>query len=164
MEPELVTLLPTLRAFALRLTRTSCDADDLVQEMLVKALANKERFAPGTNLKSWTFTIMRNTFLTSSRMSKRSPLGAAEDAALLELAVLASQDLSLHCRDVEKAIAQLLPLYRETLLHVASGMSCEETAHRERCEVGTVKSRVGRARAHLLSSLGARTYGEAVTI
>nr|WP_222858194.1 sigma-70 family RNA polymerase sigma factor [Rhizobium cauense] len=160
----MIDLLPALRAFALRLIRNPNDADDLVQETIVKALANKDRFTPGTNLKSWTFTIMKNTFLTQSRALQRSPVGTEEDAALCPVQVSSSQEWTVHYKDVEKAIGALAPRYKEALLLVASGASYEETAQRARCEIGTVKSRVGRARSSLLDTLGARNYGEAFVI
>jgi len=160
----LVNLLPALKAFAMRLAKNPNDADDLVQETILKALANKSHFIVGTNLKSWTFTIMKNTFLSQSRSSQRSPLGTEEDAALSPVLISSSQDWAVHYKDVEKAIGTLGPAYKEALLLVASGASYEETANRARCEIGTVKSRVGRARSSLLCSLGASNYQDAVSI
>lgn len=164
METQLVDLLPALNAFALKLAKNSDDADDLVQQTVTKALAHRNHFEPGTNLKSWTFTILKNAFLSQTRSSQRSPLGIDEDAALSDVPVSSSQEWTMHYRDVEKAIDNLSPLYREALMLVASGASYEETAHRLHCEIGTVKSRVGRARSRLLSSLGAVSYDEALAI
>ena len=164
MEAQLIDLLPALNAFALKLAKNSDDADDLVQQTVTKALSHRNNFVPGTNLKSWTFTILKNTFLSQARSSQRSPLGIDEDAALSDVPVSSSQEWTMHYKDVEKAIDSLSPLYREALLLVASGASYQETAHRLHCEIGTVKSRVGRARSRLLSTLGAVSHDEVLAI
>ncbi|MFT3972777.1 MAG: sigma-70 family RNA polymerase sigma factor [Amaricoccus sp.] len=150
---EVVELIPALRAFARTFCRSHADADDLVQETLTKAIANLHRFEPGTRLKSWLFTIMRNTFLTSVAKSRRETTGIEiEDVGSGREA---PQEWSAQVREVRAAIGRLPQAQREVLVLVGMlGVSYEEAARICDCAVGTVKSRLSRARVALLAELG----------
>lgn len=149
---EVVELIPALRAFARTFCRSPADADDLVQETLTKAIANLDRFEPGTRLKSWLFTIMRNTYLSGVARSRREATGMdVEETSGPE----APQEWSTQVREVRAAIGRLPQGQREVLVLVGMlGVSYEETARICDCAIGTVKSRLSRARAALLAELG----------
>jgi RNA polymerase sigma-70 factor (ECF subfamily) len=151
---ELIELLPSLRAFARSLARNPAQADDLVQDTLVKALANVERFEPGTNLRAWLFTILRNHYYSQLRKAKRE-VEDVEGRYAARLATRPEQDGSVDLDDFKVAFAQLAPDHREVLTLVgASGCSYEEAAQICECAVGTIKSRVNRARKKLTELLG----------
>ncbi|MGE0533049.1 MAG: sigma-70 family RNA polymerase sigma factor [Hyphomonadaceae bacterium] len=151
---ELIELLPSLRAFARSLAHNPAQADDLVQDTLVKALANFERFEPGTNLRAWLFTILRNHYYSQLRKSKRE-VEDAEGKLAARLAVKPEQDGSVDLEDFKAAFARLQPDHREVLTLVgASGCSYEEAAEICGVAVGTIKSRVNRARRKLTELLG----------
>jgi RNA polymerase sigma-70 factor, ECF subfamily len=151
---ELIELLPSLRAFARSLAHNPAQADDLVQDTLVKALANVERFEPGTNLRAWLFTILRNHYYSQLRKSKRE-VEDADGKFAARLASRPEQDGSIDLEDFKVAFAKLAPDHREVLTLVgASGCSYEEAAHICGCAVGTIKSRVNRARKRLSDLLG----------
>jgi RNA polymerase sigma-70 factor (ECF subfamily) len=151
---ELIELLPSLRAFARSLAHNAAQADDLVQDTLVKALANVDRFEPGTNLRAWLFTILRNHYYSQLRKSKRE-IEDAEGRHAARIAVRPEQDGSVDLEDFKVAFAQLAPDHREVLSLVgASGCSYEEAASICGCAVGTIKSRVNRARRKLSDILG----------
>lgn len=151
---ELIELLPSLRAFARSLAHNSAQADDLVQDTLVKALANVERFEPGTNLRAWLFTILRNHYYSQLRKLKRE-VEDADGKFAARLAVRPEQDGSVDLEDFKVAFSQLAPDHREVLTLVgASGCSYEEAAQICGCAVGTIKSRVNRARKKLSDMLG----------
>lgn len=151
---ELIELLPSLRAFARSLAHNPAQADDLVQDTLVKALANVDRFEPGTNLRAWLFTILRNHYYSQLRKSKRE-VEDADGRLAARLAVRPEQDGSVDLEDFKVAFAQLQPDHREVLTLVgASGCSYEEAAEICGCAVGTIKSRVNRARRKLTELLG----------
>jgi len=151
---ELIELLPSLRAFARSLARNPAQADDLVQDTLVKALANVDRFEPGTNLRAWLFTILRNHYYSQLRKAKRE-VEDVEGRFAARLASRPEQDGSVDLEDFKSAFAQLAPDHREVLTLVgASGCSYEEAAQICGCAVGTIKSRVNRARKRLSDLLG----------
>lgn len=146
---NVVDMLPALRAFARTFYRNQNDADDLVQETLVRALASYETFTPGTRLKSWLFTIMRNAFYTQIKKSSREPVGAMRCVSD-KRSMPASQEWTVHAKEVETAIHTLPAHQREVLVLITvEGMSYEEAAHVCGCNLGTVKSRLNRARARL---------------
>lgn len=151
---QIIALLPALKAFARRFERTENDAEDLVQETVSKALGHLGQFQEGTSLKSWLFTIMRNTYCTSYKRRKREPVGAVDDLTVLQVPVKSSQDWLVHAQDVRSAVDRLYGPYREALMLVVAGSSYEEAAVACSCEVGTIKSRVNRARTHLMQMLG----------
>ncbi|GAB6841134.1 RNA polymerase sigma factor (sigma-70 family) [Methylorubrum rhodinum] len=149
---DLVRALPMLRTFAISLTGNPSRADDLVQETMVKAWANRERFTPGTNFTAWLFTILRNQFYTEVRKGRRE----VEDADGVHAGTLTTQADQEHAaglRMVMNLIGTLpLPQRQALLLVGAEGFTYEEAAERLGCQVGTVKSRVSRARAFLSES------------
>ncbi|WP_425051249.1 RNA polymerase sigma factor [Psychromarinibacter sp. S121] len=153
---EVVEHLPAMRAFAVSLTRDSASADDLVQDTIVKAWKNFDKFKEGTNLRAWLFTILRNTFYSNLRKSKRE-VSDSDGAMAATLSEKPQHDGRLAMADFEKVFTRLPVEQREALILVgASGMSYEEAA--ETCEVaiGTIKSRVNRGRAKLVELLGIR--------
>jgi len=150
---ELEEVVPHLRAFARGLCGRPDMADDLVQETLLKAWAAQERFEPGTSMRAWTFVILRNAYLTDMRRNRfRGEYD--ENVAERILTAPAGQEEPIHLSDMHRALLTLPPERREALLLVgAGGFSYEEAANICGCAVGTIKSRVGRARAALNSML-----------
>ena len=150
---ELEAVIPHLRAFARGLCGRPDMADDLVQEALMKAWAAQERFEPGTSMRAWTFVILRNAYLTDMRRNRFR--GEYDDnVAERILTAPAGQEDPLHLSDMHRALLTLPPERREALLLVgAGGFSYEEAAEICGCAIGTIKSRVGRARAALNSML-----------
>ncbi len=146
---ELTGVIPHLRAFARGLCGRSDLADDLVQETMLKAWAARDRFEPGTSMRAWTFVILRNAYLTDMR---RSRFRGEYDEGVAEriLTAPADQEEPVHLADLHRALQTLPAERREALLLVgAGGFSYEEAAEICGCAVGTIKSRVGRARAAL---------------
>jgi RNA polymerase sigma-70 factor (ECF subfamily) len=159
---ELLRTIPSLRAFAVSLTQNSDKADDLVQETLVKAWDKHESFQLGTNLKAWLFTILRNEFY--SQMRKRGREVQDSEGIMTErLAVHPSQHGKLDLQDFRSALEMLPEDQREAIILIgASGFSYEEAAEICNCAVGTIKSRVSRARTRLQDILkisGEGDYG-----
>jgi len=150
---EILTLLPDLRAFARSLARDATRADDLVQDTIVKAWSNFDKFQPGTDLRAWLFTILRNHYYSELRKIKREvedPNGVIAGA----VPVAARQLDHVALADFNAALATLGDEQREALVLVgASGFSYEEAAAICGCAIGTVKSRVNRARARLAEVL-----------
>ncbi|WP_075292953.1 sigma-70 family RNA polymerase sigma factor [Pararhizobium arenae] len=154
LHSDIVNLMPALRAFARRFHRTQHDADDLVQETLVRALANCEKFQHGTNLKSWLFTIMRNTFCTKFGIAKREAPGSGTCVAD-QPTINPPQEWSIQVLEFNEAYDRLPAHFREALDIVAiQGDSYEVAAERCGCPIGTIKSRVSRARILLANELG----------
>ena len=151
---ELVEHLPAMRAFAISLTRNGATADDMVQDTLVKAWTNIDKFEAGTNMRAWLFTILRNTFYSSRRKAKREV--ADVDGVLTDnLAEKPAHDGHMQMNDFRKALDQLNDEQREALLLVgASGFSYEEAADMCGVAIGTMKSRTNRARARLAELMG----------
>jgi RNA polymerase sigma-70 factor, ECF subfamily len=153
---DMVALVPQMHTFARSLCRDGVRADDLVQEALARALANIDRFRPGTNLKAWLFTIVRNEHYSQLRRRKFEAVGVDTDA-LPEPSVPPDHDGDLELRDLNRALATLSPGQRTALILVsASGFSYEEAARICGCAVGTIKSRVARARDTLMAILEGR--------
>jgi len=146
---RLADQLPALRAFAISLTRNIASADDLVQDTIIKAWSNIDKFALGTNLQAWLFTILRNTFYSNLRKNRRE-VADPEGIHAQRLFVRPDHDGKLAFTDFRRAFDQLTPEHREALILVgASGFSCEEAAQMMGVAVGTVKSRTNRARKRL---------------
>jgi RNA polymerase sigma-70 factor (ECF subfamily) len=149
----ILATVPSLRAFAISLCGNVDRADDLVQETLLRALANIASFEPGSNMPAWLFTILRNLFRSEYRKRRRE----VEDADGIYAQTLKSQpEQSGHVefQEFRAALGQLPPDQREALILVgASGFSYEEAAEICGCAVGTIKSRVNRARARLADML-----------
>lgn len=146
---ELISVLPHLRAFARSLTGQRDAADDLVQDALTKAWASRDRFEPGTSMKAWTFMILRNSYISQMRR-RRFTSDWDEERAARVLVISASQDGNLELGDLHRALQVLPEQQREALILVgAGGLSYEEVAQICGVAIGTVKSRVARARAAL---------------
>jgi RNA polymerase sigma-70 factor (ECF subfamily) len=145
--------LPALRAFARALARDHAQADDLVQETMLKAWINRDRFVEGTNLRAWLFTILRNSFYSAFRKTRREVADTDGEHAR-RLAAAPSQDHAMALRDFEAALATLPGDQREALVLVgAMGLSYEEAGAVCGAATGTIKSRVSRARARLCALL-----------
>lgn len=146
---DLVAAIPNMRAFAISLCGNRDRADDLVQEALVKAWNHLDSFQVGTNLKAWLFTILRNAYFSELRKTKRE-VADSEGLIAARVAVPAEQHAHLDLKDLSNALAQLPVDQREALILVgAEGFSYEDAASISGCAVGTVKSRVNRARVKL---------------
>lgn len=151
---ELLATLPSLRAFAVSLSGRHDKADDLVQDTVMKAWAKQSSFEMGTNLKAWLFTILRNEFYSQMRKRGRE-VQDTEGAFTERMAVHPSQYGIMDLADFKKALDALPDDQREAIILIgASGFSYEEAAEICKCAVGTMKSRVSRARTRLQTMLG----------
>jgi RNA polymerase sigma-70 factor (ECF subfamily) len=154
---EFLALLPSLRAFARSLCGNLAWADDLTQETLMRAWANRASFEPGTNMRGWLFTILRNAFFTSMRRRRRE-LEDPDGVQALRIMIAPSQEHAVELRDLRRMLARLPHEQREALILVgASGFSYQEAAAVCGCAVGSIKSRVSRARRALLNLLEGTT-------
>jgi RNA polymerase sigma-70 factor (ECF subfamily) len=146
--------MASLRAFAVSLCGDKERADDLVQETLFKAWNHLDSFREGTNLKAWLFTILRNTYFSERRKRKRE-VEDADGSYAANLATHAEQHGHMEMQDFLKALSHLPDDQREALVLIgAAGFSYEEAAEISNCAVGTIKSRVNRARNRLGEILG----------
>jgi RNA polymerase sigma-70 factor (ECF subfamily) len=146
---QMLAAVPSLRAFAISLCGSHDRADDLVQDTLMRAWKNVDRFEPGTNLNAWLFTILRNLFHSEYRKRKRE-VEDPDGIHASRLATRPEQGARLDFEDFQRALTKLQPDQREALLLVgAEGFSYEEAAAICNVAVGTVKSRVNRARKKL---------------
>ena len=151
---QLADEVPNLRAFARSLTINRAQADDLVQETILKAWSRSANFEPGTNLRAWLFTILRNTFLSAVAKSKRE-VEDANGARAARTVGLPPQGVIPELIDFKRAFVRLPGDQREALVLVgAEGFSYDEAAAVCGCAVGTVKSRVNRGRRALALMLG----------
>ncbi len=146
---ELARVIPHLRAFGRSLSGNRDLADDLVQETLLKAWAARKRFQAGTNMRAWTFIILRNLFLSQMRRARFK--GEWDDLTASKiLAAPASQERHVDLGDLQRALLHLPQPQREALILVgAGGFAYEEAAEICGCAVGTIKSRVARGRVAL---------------
>jgi RNA polymerase sigma-70 factor (ECF subfamily) len=153
LRDALLGAVPSLRAFAISLTNDPIRADDLVQDTLLRALSRMDQFERGTNLNAWLFTILRNLFHSEFRKRRREI--EDPDAAMAQrAAVLPEQGAWLDWADFGVALAKLPPEQREAILLIgAEGFSYDETADICAVAVGTIKSRVNRARKRLIELL-----------
>ena len=162
IQQQMLALEPNLRAFAMSLCGSADRADDLVQETLLRALANIHSFQPGTNMSAWLFTILRNHFRSEYRKRRRE-VEDGDGSYADTLKSQPEQGSRLELNEFRAALDKLPPDQREALILVgASGFSYEEAAAICECAVGTIKSRVNRARtrlADLLSIEGAEDFG-----
>jgi len=150
---DLLNLVPFLRAFARSLSGHRDLADDLAQDTLVRAWQSRDSFVPGTNLKAWLFTILRNQYFSDRRRAWRQ-VAWSDDTADLIPASQGDQESSSELSDTVRAMWQLSAEQREALILVgAGGFSYEQAAAVSGCAVGTVKSRVARARRALMALL-----------
>ena len=149
---EVIQHLPKLRRFAWRLAGNRSLADDLVQETVLRALVHAEQFQTGTNLLAWLHTILRNCYFNDRRIAQR--LTSLDAVTVAPPTIAGDQEARVHMGDVSGRIEKLAPVQREALLLVgANGHSYEAAAAIAGCAVGTMKSRVSRARTELLASL-----------
>ncbi len=156
LEPHeaILKAIPRLRAFAISLTGDLDRADDLVQDALTKGLGHLHQFQPGTSVQAWLFTILRNQFHTSYRKKKRE-IEDPDGIIAEKVAIPPEQAGHLDLQDLRSALAKLPPKQREALLFVgAEGMSYEETARICGTNVGTIKSRINRARSRIADLMG----------
>jgi RNA polymerase sigma factor (sigma-70 family) len=150
---QLTAIVPHLRAFGRSLSGNRDTADDLVQETLLKAWAARRRFQAGTNMRAWTFIILRNHYLSQVR---RNRFRGEWDELTADrvLAAPASQDRHIDLNDLQRALQELPQAQREALILVgAGGFAYEEAAEICGVAVGTIKSRVARGRTALESIL-----------
>jgi len=146
---ELVEQLPRLRAYAMGLTRNRAAADDLLQQTALKAWNGQKSFVAGTNLKAWLYHIMRNEHVSTFRRTKREHVSI--DSVPEEFfSRNGDQETKLLSREVLKAMDKLAAVQREVLLmNCVAGLSYEEISEALGCSIGTVKSRLWRARAQM---------------
>ena len=167
---ELVALIPHLRAFARTLCGDAASADDLAQEAMMKAWVARQSFQMGTNMKAWTFMILRNQFYSEKRRSWRQ-IQLDQDAAERTLVAVDNPESPVALDELRLGLNMLPAEQREALILVgAGGFAYEEAAEICNCAVGTVKSRVSRARKALQAILDSGDYdrdgraaGEAMT-
>jgi len=153
MQEDILKAIPHLRAFAISLTSDMDRADDLVQEAILRALGNLDKFTPGTNMQAWLFIILRNHFRTDYRKRRREvedPDGTYAE----NLATAPAQNGHLDLKDLRTALIKLPVEQREAVLLVAGGISYDEAARICGVAIGTIKSRVNRARSSLAQLLG----------
>ena len=151
---DLIAEIKNLRAFAISLSGSVSMADDLVQETLLRAWSKSDKFQPGTSLRAWLFTILRNIYYSNYRKRARE-VQDSEGAYARRLTVSGDQESHLDLEDFRKALTKLPPEQREVLTLVgASGLSYEEAAVICDVEIGTIKSRLSRARSKLVELLG----------
>ena len=149
----MASVLPDLRAFARFLAQDRTMADDLVQDTVVRALAALSQFQPGTNLKAWLFTILRNLFFEQVRRRRREAAALTHHGPMEE-AIRPDQDDASHVRDLQRTLWSLPPLLREALVLVgAQELSYDEAATICGVPIGTMKARVSRARTQLTELL-----------
>ena len=154
LKEAMLAAVPSLRAFAISLSGNIDRADDLVQETLLKAWQHLNKFEDGTNLRAWLFTILRNTYFSDLRKRRRE-VEDVDGKKTASLSVAPTQQGHVDMQDLREALKLLSAEQREALVLVrAAGMSYEEAAEVAQCAVGTIKSRVNRARAKLSGMLG----------
>jgi len=159
---QVVALIPALRAFAWSISRNGADADDLVQDTLIKAWSHREKFEIGTNLRAWLFTILRNTYYTAV-VRRRREVRDEDGQHARALTFQPTQEWGLAIRALQAALNQLPSEHREALILVgAAGLSYEEAAQICGCALGTIKSRVNRARARLLKVMDIDDASDAI--
>jgi RNA polymerase sigma-70 factor (ECF subfamily) len=160
---QVIALIPALRAFAWSISRNGSDADDLVQDTLIKAWSHRDKFETGTNLRAWLFTILRNTYYTAV-VRRRREVRDEDDQHARSLTTAPTQEWALAIRALQAALDQLPAEHREALILVgAAGLSYEEAAQICGCALGTIKSRVNRARNRLLKVMEIENASDAIS-
>ena len=153
LKADLISAVPNLRAFAVSLCGNPDRADDLVQETLVKAWSNLATFVEGTNMPAWLFTILRNIYYSEYRKRRRE-VADSDGAIAARLATAPAQNGHMDFLDFHAALQKLPADQREALILIgATGLSYEEAAAVCNCAVGTMKSRVNRARNRMVDLL-----------
>jgi RNA polymerase sigma-70 factor, ECF subfamily len=154
-ETMMIDCLPHLRAYGRSLTRDPDMADDLVQDTIVRAIGARESFQDGTNLKAWLFTILRNKFL-DDRRRKRGFFEQIETVVHERLVCPPSQDAAVEFANVARVFWTLSAPHREILMLIGvNGLNYEEAADILGCPIGTVRSRLSRARTELQKKINA---------
>jgi RNA polymerase sigma-70 factor (ECF subfamily) len=154
LQLEVVGQLPALKRFAQRFHHDRSDVDDLVQETVMKALKSINTFRPGTNMKSWLFTIMRHAHATNYVKQKRIVLGITDFDDMMPVA-LPSQEWHLRKKDFDRVYIAMPRHFREVCDEIMiGGQTYEDAAIQHQCAVGTIKSRVNRAKKYLADQLG----------
>jgi RNA polymerase sigma-70 factor (ECF subfamily) len=151
---QFVDTIPNLRGYARALTRNPERAEDLVQDALVRGWASRSQFVPGTKFRAWMFTIMRNRFFDECRCNKTPTVAIEEATSHAALLCGPAQDSAIEFEEMASAYWQLAPNHREVLMLVgALGLEYEEAANIVGCALGTIRSRLSRARAELQNHL-----------
>lgn len=151
-EDAIIAETENLRRFALKRTRDAAMAEDLVQDTMVLALSNRDRFKMGTNIRAWLFTILKNAHLNQIRKDKGN-CEYLDEMDTRAMGAAPAQEAHMDLVDVKRRIAGLPRVQRDTILvHTFESASYEETAQRCHCTLGTVKSRLSRARAALVAN------------
>lgn len=152
---DIVQAIPALRRFARSFCRSETDAEDLVQETLVKALGSLDSYRPGPRVTSWLFTILRNAFYTKYNQIKRESPGLIEDCAGTVVRVDPPQEWHIRALEFDKVLQSLSVTNRVVYdLILVRGLRYEDAAVQMNCAVGTIKSRVNRLRKHFQAKLG----------
>lgn len=163
LRDQVLDMMPALRAFARSLTHNPANADDLVQETLLKALTNGDKFTAGTNLRAWLFTILRNSFYSSLRKT-RNEVADASGELTAGLSVHPAQEGVIESKELRVALHALPAAQREALMLVGvAGLSYEDAAQICGCAIGTMKSRVNRARNKLMTLMHYDDIGSVMT-
>lgn len=151
MSDDVLQYIPALRAYSRALCKNIPNAEDLVQETLLRAIENAHQYQPGTNMRAWLFTIMRNRFMTNCYKSARERTGSDDCVSTHATArVQASQEWHMYVIEMKSALHDLPVHYREAIILVgALGESYLDAARILECDIGTIKSRVSRARSML---------------
>ncbi len=153
MSDDVLHHLPALRGYARSLCGRQQDPDDLVQETLLRAIENADKYQRGTNMRAWLFTIMRNRFYTNIRKSARERTGS-DDCVSDSLTSQPTQEWHLRHQEMWDQLARMPVHYREAIVLVSVlGESYIRTAEILECDIGTIKSRVNRARTMLRRAL-----------
>ena len=155
------SLSTTLRPYAMRLTKDHEEANDLLQETMLKAYTNRDKFADGTNLKAWLYTIMKNTFITNyQKMVRRSTfIDTTENLHYINSSSNAIQNGAygdFTMKDINKALTKLADTYKVPFMMHFNGFKYHEIADRLNIPIGTVKNRIHIARKELEEKL--KTY------
>jgi RNA polymerase sigma-70 factor, ECF subfamily len=156
-ESELLNILPRLRSMAMALTRDRTRAEDLLQDSLVRALVGKHSFQMGTNLTAWMYRLMRNRLFSLHR-KQHAPMVSLDEPITIAVGANGNQDDHMAWRELERAIALLPKCQQAALLLVGAGYSYGEAAQAIGCAVGTIKSRICRARSMLRGRLQAEEW------
>ncbi|WP_273692368.1 sigma-70 family RNA polymerase sigma factor [Ketogulonicigenium vulgare] len=151
---EVVAVIPNLRKLAYTLCRNTGDADDLVQDTLLRAISKVHQFESGTNLRAWLYTIMRNAFYTEYRKRAREAPAELDCASSLPIDVRDFCYWRLRAKEVESALNFIPKCYSQALILVTvEGASYDQACQTIGCNMGTLKSRVNRGRAALKAHL-----------
>lgn len=154
MSDDVLTHIPALRLFARSLTGRYGDADDLVQDTLVRAISSAASYTPGTNMRAWLFTIMRNRFY-NDRVKRARERPGAEDCVSGQPSSSDGQYWHVRGREIEAALMGLPPAYRQAVVLVlVTGESYQAAGDILGVDIGTIKSRINRGRRLLQVALG----------